>query len=133
METVVLLIMILLLRIKDTKNDISKEKYQKEFEKNFNKSEQSFTDKKYVLKTLTIESIIFSICYAFIWFKNYSLILNILSIIQIIAVFITINYTITDIIDTDNTKAIYHKYHILFNIILDYIYYPLSIFMIIFH
>lgn len=135
MKVFVLFIMVCLfvLRIKNTKSALSKDAYERKFEEQFHKDEKSFTNKKFVLKTLAIECIIFSICYAFVLFKNYSFILNVLSFIQIITVFMTINVLVTDIIDTDNTKAIYHQNHMIFNVILDYIYYPIVIFMLIFH
>ena len=86
MKVFVLFIIVYLfvLKIKKTKSDLSKEAYN-------HKDEKSFTDKKFVLKTLSIESIIFSICSAFVLFKNYSFILNVLSFIQIITVHMLFN------------------------------------------
>lgn len=40
---------------------------------------------------------------------NYGFFMNLLSLVQIITVFITLNFGISDIFETNNTKVIYQE------------------------
>lgn len=128
-----MMIVLFYTRLKDTKSVLSQDAYERTFETAYHKDEALFTNKERVIKYFIYESIIFALCYGYVLFKNYGFLINILSVIQIITIFMTVHYQITDIIETDNIKAIYHKNYLLFNVGLDYVYYPIVIFTLLFH
>lgn len=129
----VIIIILFISRIKNTKTDLTKEEYEKKFEKECHKNEKIYSNSELCIKYFAFESTIYALCYGYILFMNYGFFMNLLSLVQIITVFITLNFGISDIFETNNTKVIYQKKYLLFNMILDYIYYPLSIIFLIFH
>ena len=133
----VIIIILFISRIKNTKTNLTKEKYKKKIEKEYNKNEKIYSNSELFIKYFAFESTIYALCYGYILFMNYGFFMNLLSLVQIITVFITVfitlNFGISDIFETNNTKVIYRKKYLLFNMILDYIYYPLSIIFLIFH
>ena len=120
----VIIIILFISRIKNTKTDLTKEEYEKKFEKEYHKNEKIYSNSELFIKYFAFESTIYALCYGYILFMNYGFFMNLLSLVQIITVFITLNFGISDI---------FRKKYLLFNMILDYIYYPLSIIFLIFH
>ena len=120
-------------RIRDTKNCLSEDAYVKTFETVYEKNSELFQDTSKFLTIAMIEQTIVAIMYAMILARDYGFLLNVLSMIQIGTVFFTMKYGITDCIEKHNVVSTYHKNFMVFNVVLDYIYYPLTIFALIFH
>ena len=120
-------------RIRETKNVLSEDAYVKTFETTYEKNSELFQNTSKFLTIAMIEQTIVAIMYAMIWARDYGLLLNVLSMIQIGTVFFTMKYGITDCIEKHNVVSTYHKNFMVFNVVLDYIYYPLAIFALIFH
>lgn len=127
MKIIVILIIgyLFLSRIIETKKDINGEMYEKTYSAECSKYKN---DK--LLKMLGYQSIILGLTYGYILIQNYNFLINMLSIIQILTLFVTINHQVSDIL---NQNYIYHKIHMIFNLILDYLYYPIVLFLLITH
>lgn len=121
------MVMLLIMRVKETPIDFSEDKYQKKFEKEYASNSHFFQNKVLFLQMLFIENLCFVLCYAYVWFASFSTILNILSMVQIITIMLTMRHVIIDCIEKDNVVSTYHRNYLLFNMVLDYIYYPLAI------
>ena len=134
MKTIIICVLILLflMRIVDTKTQLSVENYNQKFEKEYAANEKLFSNKKLFLTTLMLENIIWTITYSYVLFCNFDILLNILSVIQIITLLFTIHYGIEDCIEKDNVVSTYHQTHMIFNVCLDYIYYPIAIVALVF-
>ena len=128
----IFMVILLIMRVKEIPIDLSKDAYQKKFESKYAKNESFFQNKSVFLQMMFVENLFFGLCYAYVWFSSFSIILNILSMIQIITLMITIRYIIIDCIEKDNIVSTYHRNYLLFNMILDALYYPLTIVALLF-
>lgn len=128
----IFMVILLIMRVKEIPIDLSKDAYQKKFESEYAKNESFFQNKSVFLQMMFVENLFFGLCYAYVLFSSFSIILNILSMIQIITLMITIRYIIIDCIEKDNIVSTYHRNYLLFNMILDALYYPLTIVALLF-
>lgn len=137
----VITILLLLSRIKNTPRQLSKTIYFKKLRKSLenNKSikeeqgELNYEAIKGVAILITILlNIFFIIYYLLVGNKfSYDMKMFILSALQIITVFITFKKTFSGKVLSENIEDYkFYRFYFLFNIILDYIYYPLTIYML---
>lgn len=137
----VITILLLLSRIKNTPRQLSKtiyfEKLRKSLENNKSiKEEQgelNYEAIKGVAILITILlNIFFIIYYLLVGNKfSYDMKMFILSALQIITVFITLKKTFNGKMLSENIEDYkFYRFYFLFNVILDYIYYPLTIYML---
>lgn len=137
----VVTILLLLSRIKNTPRQLSKtiyfEKLRKSLENNKSiKEEQgelNYEAIKGVAILITILlNIFFIIYYLLVGNKfSYDMKMFILSALQIITVFITFKKTFNGKLLSENIEDYdFYRFYFLFNVILDYIYYPLTIYML---
>lgn len=137
----VVTILLLLSRIKNTPRQLSKtiyfEKLRKSLENNKSiKEEQGELNyeaiKGAAILITILLNIFFIIYYLLVGNKfSYDMKMFILSALQIITVFITFKKTFNGKLLSENIEDYdFYRFYFLFNVILDYIYYPLTIYML---
>lgn len=137
----VITILLLLSRIKNTPRQLSKtiyfEKLRKSLENNKSiKEEQGELNyeaiKGAAILITILLNIFFIIYYLLVGNKfSYDMKMFILSALQIITVFITLKKTFNGKMLSENIEDYkFYRFYFLFNVILDYIYYPLTIYML---
>lgn len=137
----VITILLLLSRIKNTPRQLSKtiyfEKLRKSLENNKSiKEEQGELNyeaiKGAAILITILLNIFFIIYYLLVGNKfSYDMKMFILSALQIITVFITLKKTFNEKMLSENIEDYkFYRFYFLFNVILDYIYYPLTIYML---
>ena len=133
-------ILFLISRIKNTPRMLSKKLYFRKVEKSIESNNKSFDgktdDEVNILKgTAILISLLFQvfciIYYMMIGCRFQIELMLILTALQIVAVIITIKRTFTDKLFSKKIEDYtFYRWYFLFNIILDYIYYPLTIYML---
>ena len=136
----VVTILFLIGRIKNTPGMLSKKLYFKKVEKSIESNNKSFDgktdDEVNVLKGAAILiSLLFQvfciIYYMIIGCRFQTELMLILTAFQIVTVIITTKRTFTDKLFSKKIEDYtFYRWYFLFNIILDYIYYPLTIYML---
>ena len=136
----VVTILFLIGRIKNTPGMLSKKLYFKKVEKSIESNNKSFDgktdDEVNVLKGAAILiSLLFQvfciIYYMMIGCRFQTELMLILTAFQIVTVIITTKRTFTDKLFSKKIEDYtFYRWYFLFNIILDYIYYPLTIYML---
>lgn len=133
-------ILFLISRIKNTPRMLSKKLYFRKVEKSIESNNKSFDgktdDEVNVLKgTAILISLLFQvfciIYYMMIGCRFQIKLMLILTALQIVTVIITTKRTFTDKLFSQKIEDYtFYRWYFLFNIILDYIYYPLTIYML---
>ena len=133
-------ILFLISRIKNTPGMLSKKLYFKKVEKAIESNNKSFNgksdDEVNILKgTAILISLLFQvfciIYYMMIGCRFQIKLMLILTALQIVTVIITTKRTFTDKLFSQKIEDYtFYRWYFLFNIILDYIYYPLTIYML---
>lgn len=136
-------ILLLLTRIKNTPRNLSKKIFDDKNLELYEKNKINYLDDKEMHKIVFgVTWIISIVIYVFlVWYyimigSQGSSLLFILSGVQVFTVFITMKYDV-EIIDRmiknfdDYQGFKFYKWHYLFNLILDYVYYPLAIYTLI--
>lgn len=142
MKTFLLIITILLLvsRISGTLRNISKKEYEKYIKKEVNKLSKTFSksteEEKEAMKFISfIISFVFYTCmalyYLYIGNKFSNEIIYLLSILEVVTVIIYMRRDLFEIkFSLKEEDYIFHRWYFLFNVILDYIYYPMVIYLL---
>lgn len=133
-------ILFLISRIKNTPRMLSKKLYFMEVEKSIESNSRSFDgetdDEVNILKgTAILISLLLQvfciIYYMMIGGRFQTELMLILTALQIVTVIITMKRTYTDNLFSKNIEDYtFYRWFFLFNIILDYVYYPLTIYML---
>lgn len=133
-------ILFLISRIKNTPRMLSKKLYFRKVEKSIESNNKSFDgktdDEVNVLKgTAILISLLFQvfciIYYMMIGCRFQIELMLILTALQIVTVIITTKRTFTDKLFSQKIEDYtFYRWYFLFNIVLDYIYYPLTIYML---
>ena len=133
-------ILFLISRIKNTPGMLSKKLYFKKVEKVIESNNKSFNGKSDdEVNTLKGIAILFSLLFQAFYIIYYMIIgcrfktelMLILASLQIVTVIITMKRTYTDKLFSKNIEDYtFYRWYFLFNIVLDYIYYPLTIYML---
>ena len=133
-------ILFLISRIKNTPRMLSKKLYFRKVEKSIESNNKSFDgktdDEVNVLKgTAILISLLFQvfciIYYMIIGCRFQTELMLILTAFQIVTVIITTKRTFTDKLFSQKIEDYtFYRWYFLFNIVLDYIYYPLTIYML---
>lgn len=133
-------ILFLISRIKNTPRMLSKKLYFRKVEKSIESNNKSFDgktdDEVNILKgTAILISLLFQvfciIYYMMIGCRFQIELMLILTALQIVTVIITTKRTFTDKLFSHKIEDYtFHRWYFLFNIVLDYIYYPLTIYML---
>ena len=133
-------ILFLISRIKNTPRMLSKKLYFRKVEKSIESNNKSFDgktdDEVNVLKgTAILISLLFQvfciIYYMMIRCRFQIKLMLILTALQIVAVIIAIKRTFTDKLFSQKIEDYtFYRWYFLFDIVLDYIYYPLTIYML---
>ena len=133
-------ILFLISRIKNTPRMLSKKLYFRKVEKSIESNNKSFDgktdDEVNVLKgTAILISLLFQvfciIYYMMVGCRFQIELMLILTALQIVTVIITTKRTFTDKLFSKKIEDYtFYRWYFLFNIILDYIYYPLTIYML---
>lgn len=133
-------ILFLISRIKNTPIMLSKKLYLRKIEKSiesYNKSFDGKTDDEVnVLKgTAILISLLFqvfcTIYYVMIGCRFQTALMLLLTALQIVTIIITTKRTLTDKLFSQKIEdCTFYRWYFLFNIVLDYIYYPLTIYML---
>ena len=132
---------LLISRIKSTPRMLNKTLYMKDLQKALDKQNKAFNeyDEEHVITikvlsilALTIISVFCTIYYMLIGNKfSSNTLMLILSTLQIVTVFITLKRNFTSKMFSPNIEDYkFYRWYFLFNVILDYIYYPLTIYML---
>ena len=133
-------ILFLISRIKNTPRMLSKKLYFRKVEKSIESNNKSFDgktdDEVNILKgTAILISLLFQvfciIYYMMIGCRFQIELMLILTALQIVTVIITTKRTFTDKLFSQKIEDYtFYRWYFLFNIVLDYIYYPLTIYML---
>lgn len=136
-------ILLLLTRIKNTPRSLSKKIFDDKNLEFYEKNKINYLDDKERYEVAVVITWIISLimCMFLIWYyimigsQGNSLLL-ILSAVQVFAVFITMKHDVETIdrmikIFDDYQGFKFYRWHYLFNLILDYVYYPLAIYTLI--
>ena len=133
-------ILFLISRIKNTPGMLSKKLYFKKVEKAIESNNKSFNgksdDEVNILKgtaiiILLLFQMFYIIYYMIIGCRFQTELMLILTAFQIVTVIITTKRTFTDKLFSKKIEDYtFYRWYFLFNIILDYIYYPLTIYML---
>lgn len=138
----VVTILLLLSRMKNTPRQLSKSIYFKKLKEalekqNVEKKKQGEENYKVLqgaaILIVILLSIFFVVYYLLVGIRfSNDVSMFMLSALQIITVFITLKKTFNEKILSDNIEDYkFYRVYFLFNVILDYIYYPLTIYMLI--
>lgn len=128
-------------RIKSTPRMLNKTLYMRDLQKLLNEQNETFSshDKEYVdtikglsVLALTVSGSLTMIYYMLIGSRFSSdMLMLILSALQIVSVMITFKRNFTNRMFSPNIEDYkFYRWYFLFNVILDYIYYPLTIYML---
>ena len=133
-------ILFLISRIKNTPRMLSKKLYFSTVKKSIESNNKSFDgktdDEVNVLKgtaiiILLLFQMFYIIYYMIIGCRYQTELILILTVLQIITVIITTKRAFTDKLFSQNIEDYkFYRWFFLFNIILDYVYYPLTIYML---
>ena len=133
-------ILFLISRIKNTPEMLSKKLYFRKVEKYIESNNKSFDgktdDEVNVLKgtailILLLFQMFYIIYYMIIGCRFKTELMLILASLQIVTVIITIRRTFTDKLFSQKIEDYtFYRWYFLFDIVLDYIYYPLTIYML---